>query len=92
MVVVSTGSVVDVGTTDVVDPEPVGTEVDVDDDGGAVVEGVEVPTGGLPGPTTIGVVDPGFGRQPAGGRVWDGTGPAVGITEGMAGSTTEGGR
>jgi hypothetical protein len=95
VVVVPTVVVVDVGTTEVVDPEPEGSEVELEEDSGAVVEvvdGVEVPTGTVPPPTIMGVVDPGFGRQPAGGRVWEGTGPAVGITDGTEGTTLEGGR
>lgn len=94
VVVVPTVVVVDVGTTEVVDPEPEGSEVEVDDDTGAVVEVVDgggVP-GTVPGTTTMGVVAPGVGRQPAGGWVWDGTGPAVGITDGTAGTTLEGGK
>lgn len=95
VVVVPTVVDVDVGTTEVVDPEPEGSEVEVVDDPGVVVvdvDGVGVPPGTVPGTTTMGVVAPGVGRQPAGGRVCDGTGPAVGITAGTAGTTLDGGK
>jgi hypothetical protein len=53
--------------------------------GGAVVVVVD-PLPPLPLPSTaIGVVDPGWGCQPGGGWVCDGTLPAAGTTVGAAG-------
>ena len=58
----------------------------------AVVVVVEGATPGLPARPVnrIGVVDPGFGFQPGGGLVCDGTRPAVGTTTGAAGLATVG--
>jgi hypothetical protein len=85
VVVVSNGTVVVVVLVVVV---VVGSAVVLVVVGGAVVLVVVVKSAGppeLPEGRRIGVVDPGFGFQPGGGFVCEGTAPAVGTTTGLAG-------
>jgi hypothetical protein len=58
---------------------------------GAVVDVVVVLLDPLPPSTAIGVVEPGWGCQPGGGWLWDGTFPAAGTTAGGAGLPAVGG-
>ncbi len=83
VVVVVDVLVVDVLAVDVVVPG--GAVVEVVDGAGFVVDVVVAAFFG-PGYTLKGVDEPGLGFHPAGGFVWDGTGPALATTTAVAGS------